>query len=564
MDDGKTCEGGTVGIADTTGTDATKTDGTNIMPNDTAHDADDTATTSKVPASDENDESVRKGKGHNLKAKAGRLFRELTAKHGKVGKPASGKPCKKAAESPVIRSLRHRLTVIIMLLAGSIVLTSIAVSAISSYSRMSSLVDQSLRKGLSEESIYRQYGSETGASQPSGGNGAANGTGNGTAPSANGNSQGTGTQSTPPGMGMEHLPVLWFDLDTDWIPTASNLGMLSFDYDDAIACIDAAQDSWENQAYAAEIDPSTHGTVDVISGSLNGMHLTYRAISTTDGWRIAIVDTTSTDDAIAHQLGTDALLLVASTVMLLVAARWLSGRLVAPVSDAWERQRRFVADASHELKTPLAVIMANTQILESEKKMPASTKRWVTGTTEEAERMRGLVEGLLELARTEDAGANMVREKVSWSDVVDDEVLQFDSVAYERGCELEDDVTDGIEVMGDRAQLDRLVRTLLDNATKYADNDTKVTVALRRDGKRNCVLTVTNMCKPMSVKDVEHVFDRFWRSDESRTRTERGEVGGYGLGLAIAKGIAEGHGGYIKCESDTEHGTRFTVTLPTV
>lgn len=463
------------------------------------------------------------------------------------------KPSGEGADSPVIRSLRHRLTVIIMLLAGSIVFTSIAVSALSSYSRMSALVDQSLRKGLSEESDYLRY--DTGAALPSGSAGAAT--------STDGSGQEGAPQPVPQGMGMGHLPVLWFDLDSDWVPTASNLGVLSFDYDSAIACINAAQEIWEAGEYAWEADPATHDTVKVVSGDLAGTHLTYKAMSTDDGWRIAVVDTTSTDDATFHQLGTDALLLVASSVMLLMAARWLSGRLVAPVSDAWERQRRFVADASHELKTPLAVIMANTQILEADKKIPAGSRRWVTGTAEEAERMKGLVDGLLELARTEDAGASMVREPVDWSNVVEDEVLQFDSVAYERGCGMSDDVEGGISVMGSREQLDRLVRTLLDNATKYADDGTDVTVRLSRNGKRGCDLTVTNMCDPMSPDDVAHVFDRFWRSDASRARTERGEVGGYGLGLAIARGIVEGHGGSIRCESDAEHGTRFIVTLPT-
>ena len=280
---------------------------------------------------------------------------------------------------------------------------------------------------------------------------------------------------------------------------------------------------------------------------------------TSSGWRIAIADTSSVDAARMAQLVNDIKLAVAGMLVLLAITFALSHWALAPVEKAWKQQHQFVADASHELKTPLAVILANTQILRGEQSdIPVESRRWIDSTAEEAERMKGLVEGLLELARTEEGAGSARRDvDVDLSGTVEGEALQFDAVAFERGCTIESDVAEGLHVMGDPDQLERLVKTLLDNACKYAAAGTQVRVRLARQGPV-AEYSVTNKGTPIDAEDLPHVFDRFYRSDKARARS----TGGFGLGLAIAKGIAESHGGKISVTSSEADGTRFCVRLP--
>lgn len=146
---------------------------------------------------------------------------------------------------------------------------------------------------------------------------------------------------------------------------------------------------------------------------------------------------------------------------------------------------------------------------------------------------------------------------VDFSDVVEEAALEFDAVAFERGCEISCEAQPGLTVKGDKAQLSRVVNTLLDNATKYAPKKSLVKVDARREGKK-CALTVNNAGAPIDAEDLSHLFDRFYRTDKARERQERG---GFGLGLAIAKSIVEAHGGKIWAESTAEAGTTFHVVL---
>ena len=230
------------------------------------------------------------------------------------------------------------------------------------------------------------------------------------------------------------------------------------------------------------------------------------------------------------------------------------------MSRAWEQQRRFVSDASHELKTPLAVILANTQILQGMDGLPPDAERWVSSTSDEATHMKSLVEDLLTLARADEQGSEraQVRKEVALSDLVERCALEFDPVAFERGCSIECSAERGLSVLGDQDQLARLVRTLVDNATKYAEGGSVVLVSLSREGRR-ARLQVNNRGDVIPPEDMAHLFDRFYRTDEAR---ERKETGGFGLGLAIASSIVEAHGGKIGVVSTAEDGTTFTVSLP--
>ena len=274
--------------------------------------------------------------------------------------------------------------------------------------------------------------------------------------------------------------------------------------------------------------------------------------------RVAIVDTTAADSALAEQLKGDAIIVVVGLVALFAISWLLSSWALKPVEKAWEDQRRFIADASHELKTPLAVIIANTDILKGDSSIGPEAMRWVTSTADEAAQMRSLVNDLLELARADEGSSSgvMRREDVDLSDIVDSAALEFDAIAFEHACLIETEVEPSIHVQGDPEWLERLTKILLDNACKYAAQGSTITVSLTHTQGHAC-LTVNNVGNVIDPEDLAHLFDRFYRSDKARNR----ETGGFGLGLAIAKGIAEAHGGKISATSSEESGTTFTVTL---
>ena len=291
-------------------------------------------------------------------------------------------------------------------------------------------------------------------------------------------------------------------------------------------------------------------------------HLAWTSKSTTYGLKIAICDTYSRDVSIMKQGVSGLFIFGVSLAALYLISRALANRSIGPVSEAWDAQRRFISDASHELKTPLAVILANVQILQKSNTMDDEDRRWVDRTADEAGHMKGLVEDLLTLARADEAKAGSVGAtgpmvEVDLSEIVDESALEFDAVAFERGCEIECETEPGVTVKGDKQQLGRVMNTLIDNATKYAAKDTAVKVRVRRDGKK-AIVTVNNAGGVIEAEDLEHLFDRFYRTDKARSREE---TGGFGLGLAIAKSIVESHGGKIWATSDAVSGTTFHVTI---
>lgn len=247
---------------------------------------------------------------------------------------------------------------------------------------------------------------------------------------------------------------------------------------------------------------------------------------------------------------------------------WLSRWALGPVQRAWAQQHQFIADASHELKTPLTVILANNAILRQHgSETIASQGQWIESTQMEAERMQALVADMLDLARPAPALADGAgTPPVDVSHVVEGEALTFESVAFEKGLTWEISVAPDVRVVGDKGRLQRLVAVLLDNACKYTDAGGTVRVDLTRE-EACAVLTVNNSGAPIAEADLPHLFDRFYRADKARTRTTGTDgapatPGGYGLGLAIAQDIARAHKGTLTATSTEEAGTTFTLRLP--
>lgn len=313
-----------------------------------------------------------------------------------------------------------------------------------------------------------------------------------------------------------------------------------------------------NVSVSQEVAEQAVAAVAADSGSIPTLDLRYLRETGRDGSvRIAFADKSWERSSLLPLLWSSLLVGGSALVFFFLISLFLSGLALKPAGQAWEQQRRFVADASHELKTPLTIILANTDILLSH---PADTikerSKWLEYTRDEALRMKGLVEDMLFLAKHDAALVPVLAPSLDLSDLVQSSCLGFESVAFESGVTLESHIAPGLQIAGDPNSLRRLVGTLLDNACKYAEGERLVTVSLAREGE-HAVFSVSNSGAPIPSEHLEHLFDRFYRSDNARSRQD----GGYGLGLAIAKSIAENHKGTIAVTSGNE-GTRFTLTLP--
>ena len=297
------------------------------------------------------------------------------------------------------------------------------------------------------------------------------------------------------------------------------------------------------------------------AGRISSTQLYFKVQPSKLGYRVAFVDGSSFEASV-HRMG---LALAGAWLLLMLALLavtvFLSRYVTRPVVQAWENQQRFIADASHELKTPLTAILADASILAREPdKTVREQQMWLDGISREAERMRRLTEDMLSLAQA-DAGQEVAPAmvRVDLSQLVERACLQFEPAAFERGLVIEDGIEPGIEVMGSADKLEGMVKTLLENACKYgAGSGTPVTVGLRRQ-HGSALLSVGNGGDPIPPEDLPHVFERFYRSDKSRVQD--GESLSFGLGLAIAKSTAELHKGSIKAESGAG-GTVFSVSLP--
>lgn len=294
-------------------------------------------------------------------------------------------------------------------------------------------------------------------------------------------------------------------------------------------------------------------------GILLDLQLRFLVKQTPDGTKIAFADMGREIDSLTNLLITLLLVGVGGLTAFFFISLFLSGWALRPAEKAWKQQQQFVADASHELKTPLTIILANTGILLSHKSDTIEEQaKWIEHTQDEANRMKKLVDDLLFLAKSDASQIQMLQSRLNFSDAVWGCVLPFESVAYEQGVVINSDIDPDILLVGNEGQLKQLVVILLDNACKYAGKNGTVTLSLKRMGG-NVRLEVNNTGEPIALEHRQHIFERFYRADSSRARKE----GGYGLGLAIAKTIVENHGGKISVESSDKIGTTFTVSIPT-
>lgn len=238
-------------------------------------------------------------------------------------------------------------------------------------------------------------------------------------------------------------------------------------------------------------------------------------------------------------------------IISILLARWA----VRPVEKAWEQQRQFVADASHELKTPLTVILTNAELLQSPDYDQETRTKCAEHVLAMSRQMRGLVESLLELARLDAASAPKEIGSVNLSKVVADAILPFEPVYFEQGLTLNSQIEEGLVLNGNEGQLRQVVEVLLDNAQKYSRCGGVVYVHLHRQ-RGQYLLAVSNPGPEILEEDRKNIFKRFYRVDKARSMNRS-----YGLGLPIAAQIVGEHKGKIWVESQAGINT-FFVSLP--
>lgn len=238
-------------------------------------------------------------------------------------------------------------------------------------------------------------------------------------------------------------------------------------------------------------------------------------------------------------------------VLLLVIC--LSKPLMKPVAESYEKQKRFITDASHELKTPLSIIDANTEVLE----MEAGESEWTASIHNQVKRLASLTEKLVFLSRMDEGNAAaLTMLDFCLSDAVAETAENFEAVAATRGKTLTLDITPGISYCGDEASIRQLISLLLDNALKYSTEGGSIRLTLQISGK-NRLLTVWNTAQGLSEGRQDILFDRFYRPDSSRSTS----TGGFGIGLSVAQAIVSAHRGRISARSEDGASITFTILL---
>ncbi|MDO4540736.1 MAG: HAMP domain-containing sensor histidine kinase [Syntrophomonadaceae bacterium] len=292
-------------------------------------------------------------------------------------------------------------------------------------------------------------------------------------------------------------------------------------------------------------------------GVLKDYSLRYMRKSSPEGWRVAYVDTSRESSAMSLLLRNSLIIGLAGMLAFFFISILLARKAVQPIGEAWEQQRQFVADASHELKTPLTVILASADMLAANPEAGAQQQaKWTDNIKAEAVRMRLLVEDMLKLAQADNVSQQAMGGEVDISDVVMNSALTFEPAIFESGRQIKYDIAENLHVTGNAEQLRQLTNILLDNACKYSHPAATIGLTLRAAPKHGVRLTVTSCGDTIPAEQLEKIFERFHRLDPARENN-----GGYGLGLSIARSIAHAHRGAISAAS-TDGLTTFTVTLP--
>ena len=302
---------------------------------------------------------------------------------------------------------------------------------------------------------------------------------------------------------------------------------------------------------------ASHNRPDYIRGG-ERYAFTKEPLNDGSGGHLIVFVSSRDEEELYHRLVL--VLLIVSFVALILSylgSSFMAGRALVPIVKAWQRQKDFAADASHELRSPLAVIKTNLEIVMGDPQEKIGNHgKWLNNIKDEAEHMAKLLDDLLFLARADSNQLQLNIEKFSLTSAVAEAVTPYEPLVTQKGIRLELELAQNILFQGDRGRVKQLVIILLDNAIKFTPRGGSVRVELKRAG--GIELVVADTGKGIGKEHLGKIFERFYRGDKARSREE----GGTGLGLAIADWIVKSHRGTIKVESTPGQGTTFRVLLP--
>ena len=358
--------------------------------------------------------------------------------------------------------------------------------------------------------------------------------------------------------------------------TVDESGSVLRTYIDRISAVDSA-------------DAAAYALKALSSGKEAGFvgEFRYAVSDSSNGVLVTFLDCGRTLGSFRSFLGASILMSVIGLIAVFFVILYFAGRIVRPVAESYEKQKRFITDAGHEIKTPLAIIKANVDLMdmeidsEAENKggesisydMANSLRENLGDIDDQITRLTGLTNDLVYLSRMEEADNSLVMTDVPLSDIVSESIESFESLAWERGKAIAGDIAPDVTVKGSTKELEKLMSILLENAIKYSipprvidcgeDEDgmpvpPEIKVVLRREG-RNAVLEVRNETESELTNEMlSHVFERFYRTDSSRNSA----TGGHGIGLSMANAIVNAHGGKITAHTDTGRDFIVTAALP--
>ncbi len=293
---------------------------------------------------------------------------------------------------------------------------------------------------------------------------------------------------------------------------------------------------------------------------LDGNYWTFMIKPYLGGYKIIFLDITPRQGILTSLIYTFFIVGSIMLVFIFFISRFFANRAIKPVEESFDKQKQFIADASHELKTPLAVINTNVDVLLSNSEGTIHEQsKWLYYIKSEVERMSNLTKDLLYLTQLDHSDIKMIYTDFDLSEAVENVILTMEAVIFENNISFDNAIEPGLMIHGNCQQVQQVIMILLDNAIKYTNVKGSICIDLKKH-YANAAISLTNTGAGISQEHIGKIFDRFYRADKSRTR----ESGGYGLGLSIAKTIVEQHGGQISVKSIINASTTFRVELPLI
>lgn len=278
----------------------------------------------------------------------------------------------------------------------------------------------------------------------------------------------------------------------------------------------------------------------------------YAVVDTPDGYMLVFIDCRSQIQMATLFLLTSCGVALITLLLMFILVSFFSKKAINPIIENMEKQKQFITDAGHEIKTPLAIISANTDVLE----LTGGGNEWITSTRNQITRLDKLVKNLLTLSKMDEGNIKLVFTDFDLSDAVFKITGPFGTIAEAQNKKFLMDIKSGLKLHGDENSINQLVSTLVDNAIKYSNEKGTIKISLSA-AKKGAKIELYNTTDEIDKENLDKLFDRFYRADSSRSR----ETGGYGIGLSIAKSIVQAHHGKISVRSEDGKSICFTVLI---